>query len=126
MNRSRFLLLGGISLAFGLVVSFYVYRDIQSVTGKAGSEPMINAMVAAKDLEVGARLQGPDIKVVRVPVSVLPPGSPRKTADVIGRGVILPIAKRTIYPFGAISRRECRQWSAVADPSRHAGCRGPS
>jgi len=93
MNRSRFLMLGGISLTLGLVVSFYVYRDIQLVTGKSGSDPMSDALVAAKDLEVGARLQGPDIKIVRVPVSALPPGSPRKTADVIGRGVILPIAK---------------------------------
>ncbi len=78
----------------GLLASFYVYRDLQSVTGKSGSEPMIEAMVAAKDLEVGARLQGSDIKMVRVPVGALPPGSPRKIADVIGRDVIVPIAKR--------------------------------
>jgi pilus assembly protein CpaB len=93
MHRSRFLAIGALSLVLGLVVSIYVYREIQSVTGKSGSEPMIDAMVAAKDLEVGARLTGPDIKIVRVPGSALPPGSPRKTADVIGRGVILPIAK---------------------------------
>ena len=92
MNRSRFLAIGTISLVLGLVVSIYVYREIQSVTGKSSSESMIDAMVAAKDLEVGARLAGPDIKIVRVPGSALPPGSPRKTADVIGRGVILPIA----------------------------------
>jgi len=63
------------------------------VTGKSGSEPMTDAMVATKDLEVGARLQGPDIKMVRVPVSALPPCAPRRTADVISRGVIFPIGK---------------------------------
>jgi Flp pilus assembly protein CpaB len=73
MNRSRFLVLGGLSLVLGLMVSFYVYREIQSVKDRSGFEPMIDAMVAAKDLEVGARLQLPDIKIVRVPVSVLPP-----------------------------------------------------
>jgi pilus assembly protein CpaB len=93
MNRSRFLAIGALALVLGLVVSIYAYREIQSVTGMSGSDPMIDAMVAAKDLEVGARLAGPDIKIVRVPGSALPPGSPRKTADVIGRGVILPIAQ---------------------------------
>jgi hypothetical protein len=49
MNRSRFPLLGGISRMVGLVAGLYVYRDLQSVTAKSSSEPMIDAMVAAKD-----------------------------------------------------------------------------
>jgi len=90
MNRSRFLILGGMSVVVGLMASLYIYRYVRGLTAP---EPMIEVMVAASDLQVGARVEKTDIKIVRVPVSVLPPGSPRKAADVIGRGVVLPIAK---------------------------------
>jgi pilus assembly protein CpaB len=50
-------------------------------------------MVAANDLQVGARVEERDIRIITIPASDLPPGAPRKKADVIGRGVILPISK---------------------------------
>lgn len=92
MNRSRFLKLGAISLVLGSVASFYFYRYLQLKSGKP-PEPMIGAIVSAKDLQVGARLEEADIRIVRIPVSSLPPDSPRRPADLIGRGVILPISK---------------------------------
>jgi pilus assembly protein CpaB len=92
MNRSRLLLLGAISLALGLAVSLHVYRYLQAMA-KASSEPMVEVMVASNDLQVGARIQKTDIKIVHVPLSALPSNSPRKFADVIGRGVVLPILK---------------------------------
>jgi pilus assembly protein CpaB len=92
MNRSRFLVLGAISLALGLAVSIYLYLYLQAI-GKASSEPMIDVMVASSDLQVGARIEKTDIKIVRVPLSALPSNPPRKFADVIGRGLVLPIQK---------------------------------
>jgi pilus assembly protein CpaB len=92
MNRSRLLVLGAISLALGLAVSIYLYLYLQAIE-KASSEPMIDVMVASSDLQVGARIEKTDIKIVRVPLSVLPSNPPRKFADVIGRGLVLPIQK---------------------------------
>jgi pilus assembly protein CpaB len=92
MNRSRLLVLGAVSLALGLAVSLYVYSYLQAMA-KASSEPMMEVMVASNDLQVGARIEKTDIKVVRVPFSALPSNSPRRFADVIGRGVVLPIQK---------------------------------
>lgn len=92
MNRSRLWVLGAISLALGLAVSSYLYRYLEAIQ-KASSEPMIDVMVASNDLQVGARIEKTDIKIVRVPVSALPSNPPRKFADVIGRGLVLPIQK---------------------------------
>jgi pilus assembly protein CpaB len=50
-------------------------------------------MVAANDLQVGARVEQRDIKVIKIPAGDLPPGAPRKKTDVIGHGVIVPISK---------------------------------
>jgi pilus assembly protein CpaB len=90
MTRSRFLALGGISLLVGAVVTLYLYRYMDA---KSGSTTMVDAIVAAKDLTVGAPLQRSDVKTVRVPVSILPPDSRRNLEEVVGRGVIVPIAE---------------------------------
>jgi pilus assembly protein CpaB len=53
----------------------------------------VDVIVAADDLQVGARVEEHDIKVIKIPGADLPPGAPRKRADVIGHGVIVPISK---------------------------------
>ncbi|HZQ96484.1 MAG TPA: Flp pilus assembly protein CpaB [Candidatus Sulfotelmatobacter sp.] len=91
MNRTRLLMIGAVALAVGFFAAVSVYRSLQ---GKGGSsEPGIEVMVAANDLQVGARVEERDIRVIRIPASDLPPGAPRKRSDVIGHGVIMPIAK---------------------------------
>lgn len=91
MNRSRLLMIGALAIAAGLLAALYVYRNLQA---KNGPPPdMAQVMVASSDLQVGARVEDRDIKVIQVSASDLPPGAPRKKADVIGHGVIVPISK---------------------------------
>jgi pilus assembly protein CpaB len=90
MNRTRLLLIGLLALAAGLLVSVYVYKGLQAKSG-AGGDPGVDVMVAANDLQVGARVEEHDIKVIRIPGADLPPGAPRKRSEVIGHGVIIPI-----------------------------------
>lgn len=91
MNRTRLMLIGALALAVGFLVSAYVYKNLQ---GKAGSsDPGVEVMVAANDLQVGNRVEEHDIRIIRVPAADLPPGAPRKRSDVIGHGVIMPISK---------------------------------
>lgn len=91
MNRTRLLMIGALALAIGFLASISVYKNLQ---GKGGSsDPSIEVMVAANDLQVGSRVEEHDIRIIRIPVADLPPGAPRKRSDVIGHGVIVPISK---------------------------------
>jgi pilus assembly protein CpaB len=92
MNRTRLLMIGVLALALGFLASVYVYKNLQSKTG-SGTEAGVEVIVAADDLQVGARVDEHDIRVIRIPAADLPPSAPRKRADVLGHGVIVPISK---------------------------------
>ena len=92
MNRSRLLFIGFVALALGAFVSFVVYKNVLS-RSSAGNEPGADVIVAANDIQVGAKLQDGDIRKVRVPLSVVPPNAFRSSSQIIGRGVILPIQR---------------------------------
>lgn len=92
MNRTRLMMIGALALAAGFLASVYVYKNLAARNG-GSSESGVQVMVAANDLQVGARVEDRDIRIITIPSSDLPPGAPRKKADVVGRGVILPISK---------------------------------
>jgi pilus assembly protein CpaB len=92
MNRTRLLMIGVLALALGFFASVYVYKNLQSKTG-SGIESGVDVIVAADDLQVGAKVEERDIKIIKIPGADLPPGAPRRRADVLGHGVIVPISK---------------------------------
>ncbi|MGC1450460.1 MAG: Flp pilus assembly protein CpaB [Candidatus Sulfotelmatobacter sp.] len=92
MNRTRLLMIGVLALALGFVASVYVYKNLQSGKG-SGAETGVDVIVAADDLQVGAKVDEHDIKIIKIPAADLPPTSPRRKADVLGHGVIIPISK---------------------------------
>lgn len=92
MNRNRLLLIGFIALALGAFVSFAVYRTLQSRTSSK-MPPGEEVFVAADDLQVGTKIEDKDIRLARFPSADLPAGVFHLRSKVVGRGVILPIAK---------------------------------
>jgi pilus assembly protein CpaB len=92
MNRTRLLMIGVLALALGFFASVYVYRNLQARSG-GGQAPGVQVIVAANDLQVGARVEERDIKVISISAADLPGGAPRKRSDVVGHGVIIPISK---------------------------------
>ncbi len=84
-------MIGVLALLLGLFASVYVYKTMQSKSGTI--ESGVDVIVAANDLQVGARVEERDIKIIKVSGSDLPPGAPRRRADVLGHGVIVPISK---------------------------------
>jgi pilus assembly protein CpaB len=92
MNRSRLLMIGTIALALGAFVSLIVYRRLQAGAG-ANTAPGIEAVVAVNDLEVGAKIDDRDIRLVRFPAGDLPANAIGQKSKVVGRGVILPITR---------------------------------
>jgi pilus assembly protein CpaB len=85
------MMIGALALAVGFLASVSVYKNLQGKSGK--SDPTVEVMVAANDLQVGTRVEQSDVKIIHIPAADLPPGAPRRKADVIGHGVIMPIAK---------------------------------
>lgn len=91
MDRRRYLAIGALALVIGFLVSVIAYQKVQVIAGSR--ESRIEVMVAADDLQVGARLEEHDIKIIKVAATDLPPGAPRRRADVVGHGIVLPIFK---------------------------------
>src|SRR5271154_2540541 len=92
MNRSRLLMIGGLALAVGLLVSFVVYDRLRNFAGSSG-ERGVPVVVAANDIQVGVKLEAQDVRMVSVPQSAVPPGFFSGTSQILGRGAILPISK---------------------------------
>jgi Flp pilus assembly protein CpaB len=71
MNRTRLIMIGALALAIAFLVSVIVYKNLQ---GKMGSsDPGVQVMVAANDLQVWSRLEERDIRIISVPSADLPP-----------------------------------------------------
>ena len=96
MNRTRLLLIGFVALALGAVVSYAVYRALQTRSG-ADTAPGVEVVVAANDIAVGAKVTEGDVKLVRFPVADLPSNIFHLKTSVVGRGAILPIARGEFF-----------------------------
>lgn len=92
MNRTRLLMIGALALALGAVVSLLVYKNMQG-KGSANTEPGTDVIVALEDIQVGARIEERNIRIAKYPAGALPAGTYTKRSQVLGRGVIIPIAK---------------------------------
>jgi pilus assembly protein CpaB len=102
MNRNRLMLIGFVALALGAFVSLAVYKNLQSKTG-ARSVPGEDILVAADDLQVGAKIEDKDLKTVHFPSADLPAGVFHIRSKLIGRGVVLPIAKGEFILTGKVA-----------------------
>jgi len=92
MNRTRLLMIGVLALALGAFVSLFVYNNLRGRTG-ASNEPTVDVIVAADDVQVGARMEDHDVRIAKFPATGLPGGIYTKRSQVLGRGVIIPIAR---------------------------------
>ena len=92
MNRNRLLMIGFIALAMGAFVSSLVYRNLQSGRG-ANNGPGEDVLVAADDLQVGTKIEDADVRFAHFPSANLPVGVYHHKEKVLGRGVVVPIAR---------------------------------
>ena len=92
MNRTRLLMIGALALALGAFVSFAVYRTLKSKTS-SGNEPSVEVMVAARDIQVGSKLEDKDLRLARFSMASVPIGAYLSKTKLLGRGVVQPIAQ---------------------------------
>jgi len=85
-------MIGGLALAVGLLVSFTVYNRLRIFAGNSDTRG-VPVVVAADDIQVGARLEAHDVKVITVPQTAIPPGAFSRTSQVLGRGAVLPLSQ---------------------------------
>jgi pilus assembly protein CpaB len=91
MNRSRLLMIGLVALGLGGFVSLMVYKSLQS--RNTGIVVGSDVVVAADDIQVGARIEEHDVRIAKFPPADVPPGALTKRSQVMGRGVVVPIYK---------------------------------
>src|SRR5437879_1090466 len=92
MNRNRLLIIGVLALALGTLVSYAVYTPLRRTVASV-REANTQVLVTATDLQVGTKLEDKDLREIKLPGSDLPPGFYQHKSDVLGRGIIQPIAK---------------------------------
>jgi len=92
MNRGRLLMIGGLALAVGLLVSYSVYNRLRASSG-GDRVPGVEVVVAANDIQVGAKLVDSDIRLLSFPQPNIPPGAYTRKSQVLNRGVVLPISR---------------------------------
>lgn len=92
MNRNRLLLIGILALGVGALVSYMVYTTLRRTVATV-KQANTQVVVAALDLQVGAKLEDKDLQEIRLPGANLPQGYFQNKADVLGRGVVVPMAK---------------------------------
>ena len=86
-------MIGGLALAVGLLVSFTVYNRLRNFAGSNGNATGVPVVMAADDIQVGAKLEAHDVRVVTLPQSAIPPGAFSRTSQVLGRGAVLPVSQ---------------------------------
>ncbi len=91
MNRTRLLMIGVLALALGSIAGLIAYRNLQSRSGPG--ESGVPVVVAADDIQVGARIEEHDVRIANLPPSSLPANTYDRRSKVLGRGVVVPIAK---------------------------------
>ena len=97
MNRSRLLMIGGLALAVGLLVSFSVYNRLRSLAGSNSNERGIRVIVAAHDILVGTKLDTPDLASITIPESAVPPGAYYRLTKVLDAAPCCPWAKANSF-----------------------------
>jgi pilus assembly protein CpaB len=92
MSRRRFLVIGIFALTLGALSSLRVYRQLRAMI--PGASTGVDVVVAAKDIQVGAKLSDHDLILVRYPPGNLPPHVfLTKTSAIAGGVVVLPIGR---------------------------------
>jgi pilus assembly protein CpaB len=91
MARMRVFMVFVLAMTAGGALAFGTYNYMQHLPAKNTSIPTRPVVVAAADLDIGAELRREDIRIIDWPANGMPANSISDPAEVIGRGLILPV-----------------------------------
>ena len=94
MARIRIFIVLALAVVAGGTFAYGTYNYVQSVQKKVGPGiKTTTVIVAATDLDLGAELQADDLKPVQWPANAVPEGVFGSPEELVGRGLIQPIAQ---------------------------------
>jgi pilus assembly protein CpaB len=119
MNRKRLLIIGFLALVLGAFVSHSVYRMLQPWTA-VPARPGVDVVVAARDLQVGIKVEDEDVKIAKFHADDLPPNCFHDKSKVVGRGVLLPMAMGDFVFPSKLAAENGDRFSALSSPGMRA------
>jgi len=110
MARIRVFIVLALAVAAGGTFALATYRYIQSVPKSAAaggaSVKTTPVIVAAYDLQLGAELRQEDLRAIQWPDNAVPAGAFGKPEDLIGRGLIQPVAANEAFLPSKLASKE--------------------
>jgi pilus assembly protein CpaB len=89
--RTRIFAVLAIAILAGGGLAYGTYNFMQNAPAKTVATPTKPVVVAAANLQLGSELRKEDLKVVNFPDGQVPEGTFPKPADLVGRGLIVPV-----------------------------------
>jgi Flp pilus assembly protein CpaB len=122
MRRSpRALLAWAVAVAVALGTSRVVAGDLATLHRRAhdlgAPRP---AVVALRDLALGATVRAGDVRAVRRYAGTIPAGVPRRPGEVVGRVVVVPVLRDGFVPSRALAPASRSGLDAVVPSGRRA------
>jgi pilus assembly protein CpaB len=106
MARMRVFIVLALAIAAGGTFAFGTYRYMQNVPTQTVSVPTSGVVVAAADLQLGTELRKEDLLVIQWPAQAVPAGAFTKPEELVGRGLIQPIATNELFLPGKLAPKE--------------------
>jgi pilus assembly protein CpaB len=91
--RSRIFAVLAIAILAGGGLAYGTYNFMQNQPAKSMATPTQAVVVAAADLQLGTELKAEDLELTYFPVGKVPDGTFTQKADIVGRGLIVPLVK---------------------------------
>ena len=109
MARIRIFIVLSLALVAGGTFAFGTYQYISAVP-KGGTAPggvkTVAVIVAASDMDLGAEVRKEDIRAIQWPADAVPMGAFTNPDDLIGRGLIQPVAQNEVFLPGKLASKE--------------------
>jgi pilus assembly protein CpaB len=106
MARMRVFIVLALAIAAGGTFAFGTYRYMQNVPTQSVGVPTSGVVVAAADLQLGTELRAEDLRVIQWPAGSVPAGAFAKPDELLGRGLIQPIAANELFLPGKLAPKE--------------------
>jgi pilus assembly protein CpaB len=104
--RNRIFAVFALAIAAGGGLAYATFNAINSQPVKTVATPTQPVVVAAADLALGTELKKEDLTVVNFPTGTAPEGSFSRPADLVGRGVIVPLVKNELVLPSKLASKE--------------------
>jgi len=118
MARIRLFVILVLALTAGGALAFGTYSYLQNAsTVRTVSAPTRAVVVATGDLQLGAELSADDLKAIEFPANSVPAGAFGRPADLIGRGLIVPVVQNEPILEAKLAPREAGSGLPPAIPT---------